>query len=372
MKLDQLLRMMEERMASDLYLKVGQPPHLRISGQLSPIAESPPLTKDDIEKIARQVLDDKQFTLFQGNREMDLSYTLEGGLRFRVNLFFQQGTIAAVIRRIKQEAQTFVDLNLPTAVMEKLSLEPRGLVLIAGAAGSGKTTTLAGMIDYINHKRRKHIITIEDPIEFSYREEMSIINQREVGFDTHTFKGALKYVIRQAPDVIVIGEMRDLETMTSAIMAAEVGHLVLSSLHTIDVGQTLERIINYFPAFQHPQIRMQLSFVLRGVVAQRLLPRKDGQGMVPACEVMVTTPTIRKLIMDGKPEELTKAIENGNLFGMQTFNQAILGLYQSGKVTYEVAMENADHPELLELSIRGIYSGQDTFRAQGAGGGQNQ
>ena len=372
MKLDQLLRMMEERMASDLYLKVGQPPLMRIGGQLLPISESPPQTREDIEKTARQVLDDKQFALFQGNREMDISYTLEGGLRFRVNLFFQQGTIAAVIRRIKQEAQTFQELGLPVAVMEKLSLEPRGLILLAGAAGSGKTTTLAAMVNYINKKKRKHIITIEDPIEFSYREDLSIINQREVGFDTHTFKGALKYVIRQAPDVIVIGEMRDLETMTSAIMAAEVGHLVLSSLHTIDIGQTLERIINFFPAFQHPQIRMQLSFVLRGVVAQRLLPRKDGQGMVPACEVLVTTPTVRKLINEGRPEELSKAIENGSLFGMQTFNQAILGLYQAGEVTYEVAMENADHPELLELAIRGIYSGQDTFRAPGAGGGEKK
>ena len=368
MKLDQLLRLMEEKTASDLYLKVGQPPHLRVSGQITPLAESPPLDREDLDKIARQVLDEKQYALFQGNREMDISYALEGGLRFRVNLFFQQGAIAVVVRRIKKEAQTFGDLNLPVEVMEKLSLEPRGMVLIAGAAGSGKSTTLAAMINYINQKRRKHIITIEDPIEFTYREDQSLINQREVGFDTHTFKGALKYVIRQSPDVIVIGEMRDLETMTSAIMAAEVGHLVLSSLHTIDVSQTLERIINFFPAFQHPQIRMQLSFVLRGVVAQRLLSRKDGQGMVPACEVMAATPTIRKMIMDGRTEELSKAIENGQLFGMQTFNQAILGLYRAGKIAYEEAMENADNPELLELAIRGIYSGQDTFRAQGMGG----
>lgn len=362
MKFEQLLRLLEEKQGSDLYLKADQPPHLKISGQLEPLAEFPPLNEEDVVGIATQLLDEKQLRLLQSNLEMDISYVMDDDLRFRINFFYQQGSLALVIRRIRREAQTFAELGLPVQVMEKLSLEPRGLVLMAGAAGSGKTTTLAAMLNYINKKKKKHIITVEDPIEFTYKEDKCLINQREVGFDTHSFKGAMKYVIRQAPDIIVIGEMRDLETMNSAIMIAEVGHLVLSSLHTIDVTQTLERIINFFPPFQHDQIRMQLSFVLRGVVAQRLLVRKDGQGRIPACEILLPTPTVRKLIMEGSTEELHRVIEEGQLFGMQTFNQSILKLYQDGKITYEEAMENADNPELLELAIKGIYTGQDTFR----------
>lgn len=354
---------MGDRLASDLYLKAGQPPHLRINGEIMPLSELPPLTEEDMEGFARLVLDDKQLHLLESDREMDIAYSLgEGKLRFRINLFYQQGALGVVARRIKREEQTFADLNMPVEVLEKLSLESRGLILLAGAAGSGKSTTMAAMINYINQRKKKHIITIEDPVEFTYREDKSIINQREVGYDTRSFQGALKYVIRQAPDVIVIGEMRDLETMTSAIMAAEVGHLVISSLHTIDVSQTLERIINFFPAFQHPQIRMQLSFVLKGVVAQRLITRKDGSGRVPACEVLITSPTARKQIMDGKTGELIKTIEAGKIVGMQTFNQSILNLYQAGKIGYEDAMENSDNPELLELAIKGIFTGTDTFK----------
>ena len=362
MKLDQWLNLMKEKQASDLYIKAGHPPCLRISTRLGSVEEEAPLTEEELEAIAQHVLDQKQIRLLESNREMDVSYMLEGGTRFRVNFFYQQGGLALVVRRIKTEVQTFEELYLPVEVLERLSLEPRGLILIAGAAGSGKSTTLAAMINFINRKKRKHIITIEDPVEFSYREDKCIINQREVGYDTRSFKGALKYVIRQAPDVIVIGEMRDLETMTSAIMAAEVGHLVISSLHTIDVSQTLERIINFFPAFQHAQIRMQLSFVLKGIVSQRLIVRKDGGGRVPACEVLITTPTARKQIMDGKTGELIKTIEAGKLVGMQTFNQSILGLYQAGKIGYEEAMENSDNPELLELAIKGIFTGTDTFK----------
>ena len=362
MKFDQWLNLMKEKQASDLYLKAGHPPYLRINTRLGPVEEESPLTEEDLEAISQHVLDQKQIRLLESNREMDISYVLEGGTRFRVNFFYQQGNLAMVVRRIKSEVQTFDELHLPVEVMEKLSLEPRGLILIAGAAGSGKSTTLAAMINYINQRKKKHIITIEDPIEFSYQEKESLINQREVGLDTHSFKGALKYVIREAPDIIVIGEMRDLETMTSAIMAAEVGHLVLSSLHTIDVSQTLERIINFFPPFQHPQIRMQMAFVLRGVVAQRLIPLKDTSGMIPACEVLIPTSTVKKLIIDGKTDELNRVIEEGKLFGMQTFNQSILKLYQDGKISYDDAMENADKPELLELSIKGIYTGQDTFK----------
>ena len=354
---------METRLASDIYLKAGQPPHLRISGEIGPLSEHLPLTEEDMEGFARHILDEKQLHQLESDREMDVAYSLAGGeLRFRINLFYQQGALGVVCRRIKREVQTFEDLSLPVKVLEKLSLEPRGLILLAGAAGSGKSTTMAAMINYINQHKSKHIITIEDPVEFTYLEDKCIINQREVGYDTRSFQGALKYVIRQAPDVIVIGEMRDLETMTSAIMAAEVGHLVISSLHTVDVSQTLERIINFFPAFQHAQIRMQLSFVLKGIISQRLISRKDGGGRVPACEVLITSPTARKQIMDGKTGELIKTIEGGKIVGMQTFNQSILNLYQAGKIGYEEAMENSDNPELLELSIKGIFTGSDTFK----------
>ncbi len=356
--------MMEEKQASDLYLKPGQPPVLRVDGDLSPLSEQPPLDKAGVLDIVRHVLDEKQLRILESDREMDVAYALTDDLRFRVNIFYQMGSLGIVCRRIKREIQSFADLNLPGDVLEKISLESRGLILIAGAAGSGKSTTMAAMINFINRQRKKHIITIEDPIEFAYQEDQSIINQREVGSDTRSFQRALRHVIRQAPDVIVIGEMRDLETMSSAVMAAEVGHLVISSLHTINVGQTLERIINFFPAFQHPQIRMQIASVLKGIVAQRLISRKDGSGRVPACEVLVSTATARKQIMEGRTDDLIKTIESGKISGMRTFNQSILELYQAGKIGYAEAMENSDNPELLELSVKGIYTGAETFKVQ--------
>jgi len=359
---DSLLKLMEERQASDLYLKVGQPPHMRVNGKISPLREFPALGDEDMVSLAQHIMDEKQIKSFQQDRELDVAYGLADGPRYRINFFYQQGSPAAVARRIKTDIQDFAQLGLPVEPLQKLSLEPRGLVLIAGATGSGKSTTMAAMIEYLNHQRPKHIITIEDPIEFTYREDKCLINQREIGYDTYSFRGALKYVIRQAPDVIVIGEMRDQETMSTAIMAAEVGHLVVSSLHTIDVSQTLERIINFFPAYQHPQIRMQLAFVLRGIVCQRLLPTKEARGRVPAVELLLPTPTARKAIMDNRIEDLKKIMEDGKVFGMQSFNQAILDLYQAGLIDYDVAMENSDNPELLELAIKGIFTGQDTFR----------
>lgn len=353
---------MDERQASDLYLKVGQPPHMRVNGRIGGLAEFPPLGLEDMQSLIRHVMDEKQLKTFQQDREMDVAYGLGDGLRYRINFFYQQGTPAAVVRRIKTEIQSFEELGLPVEPMRKLSLEPRGLVLISGATGSGKTTTLAAMIDYLNHQVSKHIITIEDPIEFTYKEDKSLINQREVGYDTYSFRGALKYVIRQAPDVIVIGEMRDQETMSTALMAAEVGHLVLSSLHTIDVSQTLERIINFFPAYQHSQIRVELSYVLRGIVCQRLLPTKDGRGRVPAVELLLPSASARKAIMENRIEDLKKIMDEGSVFGMQSFTQSILKLHQAGLIDYQTAMENSDNPELLDLAIKGIFTGRDTFR----------
>jgi len=353
---------MDEKQASDLYLKVGRPPHMRINGQIAALGEFPPLVREDMDSLARHILDDRQLAVFQEERELDIAYGISGGSRFRINFFYEQGNPASVMRRVKAHIQGFEELGLPVSALEKLSLEPRGLILIAGATGSGKSTTMAAMVEFLNHQKPKHIITIEDPIEFTYTEDKCLINQREIGYDTFSFRGALKYVIRQAPDVIVIGEMRDLETMSTAIMAGEVGHLVVSSLHTIDVSQTLDRIINFFPAYQHPQIRMQLAFVLRGIVCQRLLPRKDGQGRIPAVELLLPSPTARKAIMDNRIEDLKKIMDDGGTFGMQSFNQSILKLYRDGLVAYDVALENSDNPELLELAIKGIYTGQDTFR----------
>jgi len=362
MRPDNLLKLMEDRQASDLYLKVGRVPHMRINGRIESLEELPITGQEDMLSLAGHIMDDKQLKSFQRDRELDVAYGMGEGPRYRINFFYQQGTPAAVARRIKTAIQDFEQLGLPVEALEKLTMEQRGLVLIAGATGSGKSTTMASMINFLNHRLRKHIITIEDPIEFTYLEDKCLINQREVGYDTYSFRGALKYVIRQAPDVIVIGEMRDQETMSTAIMAAEVGHLVVSSLHTIDVSQTLDRIINFFPAYQHPQVRMQLASVLKGVVCQTLLPTRDGQGRVPAVELLIPGPTARKAIMDNKFDNLKKIMDEGAIFGMQSFNQALLKLYQNGLIDYNIALDSSDNPELLELAIKGIYTGQDTFR----------
>ncbi|MBI3008856.1 MAG: type IV pilus twitching motility protein PilT [Candidatus Omnitrophica bacterium] len=361
MDIEKLLRLMVQKQSSDLYLKTGSPVFFRIDGKLMPYGHDV-LKDEDTKEIASHLMDDEEEKRFAITHEMDISYSLPDGVRFRVNIFLQRGTVALVFRLIRTNIRSFQELNLPVNVLETLSSEPRGLVLITGVAGSGKSTTLAAMVNFINQRYKKHIVTIEDPVEFMHEDKESIISQREVGMDTKGFHEALRHVIRQSPDVILIGEMRDLETMASAIMAAETGHLVLSTLHTIDATQTVERIINFFPPYQHPQIRMQLSLVLKGVVSLRLLNRKDGSGRIPACEIMVSTPTIRKLILEGKTTQILSAINAGTLFGMQTFNQSLLKLYKEGIVSQEEAMENADNPEELELTMKGIFTGSDTSR----------
>jgi twitching motility protein PilT len=356
MKLDDLLREMVGRDASDLYLKAYSPCYVRVGGKLVALPDSV-LSPRDLERISDELMDEEQRAIYKTDRGMDLAFRQEGVGRFRVNIYWQQGMRALVFRSIREKIQTFEELNLPVGVLEKLSMEPRGLVLITGIAGSGKSTTLASMIEYVNRRDAKHIITIEDPVEFVFTDKKSVISQREVGMDTRDFHSALRHVIRQSPDIILIGEMRDLETMSSAIMAAETGHLVLSTLHTVDATQTVERIINYFPPYQHPQIRMQLSLVLKGVVSMRLLVMKDGSGRIPACEVMLSTPIVRKIIYEGRTGDLYDAVKKGGVFEMQTFNQALVKLLKAEKITQDEALKYADNVEELSLELRGIYLG---------------
>ena len=356
MQLDDYLKEMVRRNASDLYLKAFTPVYLRVDGKLVSLGGEE-LTPDDTEKISTQLMSEAERLRFVEALEMDIAIYKKDFGRFRVNIYRQQGTVSLVFRLIKTEIQNFSQLNLPDKVLEKLSFEPRGLILITGIAGSGKSTTIASMIEYVNQNVEKHIITIEDPVEFVFIDKKSIVSQREVGLDTHNFHNALRHIIRQSPDVIFIGEMRDLETVSSAIMAAETGHLVLSTLHTVDATQTVERIINFFPPYQHHQIRMQLSLILKGVISMRLLIKKDGKGRIPACEVMLSTPTVRKLILEGRTPDLYDAVKKGEIFGMQTFNQALIKLIKEKKVTRDEAIKYADNVEELMLELRGIYSG---------------
>ncbi len=363
MELDDLLREMVGKGASDLYLKTYSPCYLRVDGKLVALPGTD-LSPKDIEKISDSLMDEEQRAAYRKQKEMDLAFRRPEIGRFRVNFYWQQGSRAMVFRSIREKVQTFEELNLPVEVLEKLSVEPRGMVLITGIAGSGKSTTLASMIEYVNQREPKHIITIEDPVEFVFTDKKSVISQREVGMDTLDFHSALRHVIRQSPDIILIGEMRDLETMSSAIMAAETGHLVLSTLHTVDAAQTVERIINYFPPYQHPQIRMQLSLVLKGVISMRLLAMKGGSGRIPACEIMLSTPTIRKIIYEGRTGDIYDSIKKGGLFGMRTFNMALIKLVREGKITQEEARKYADNVEELDLEMRGIYLGSDVREAR--------
>ena len=354
-KIDVLLQEMPERGASDLFLKAGSRPMFRIDSEIEP-SDFPELDVTDVRTVAYSLMSEEQIRYFEQYHEMDLAIGIRGVGRFRVNIFMQRSSIGLVFRYISQPDFSFEQLHLPVGI-KTLSEKRRGLVLVTGTTGCGKSTTLAAMINHINGFRRCHIITIEDPIEFLHQDNMAIINQREVGFDTKNFSEALKHILRQSPDVILIGEMRDLETIQTAISASETGHLVLSTLHTVDAVQTVERIINYFPAYLHPQIRMELSLTLNGVISQRLLPHASGRGRIPAVELMVATPTIKKLLHEGKTLELTKFIEGGREFGMQTFNQALYDLFARKLIKLEDAMAYATSPAELRLMVEGIASG---------------
>jgi twitching motility protein PilT len=340
--IDDLLRQLVQREASDLHLRVGEPPVMRIHGSLIRL-DMPKLTPRDMYDLVHPVMNPEREARFQKNMELDLSYSVPGVARFRVNIFRQQGNIGAVMRVIPYRIRTIDELGLPQ-VTKDLAMLPRGLVLVTGPTGSGKSTSLAAMIDHINDNKPGHIITIEDPIEYVHRDKECAINQREVGVDTHTFAAALKHVMRQNPDVILVGEMRDLETIKLAITAAETGHLVFATLHTTDAPQTIDRIIDVFEPEAQQQIRMQLSVTLQAVISQTLLIKKDGNGRVAAFEVMVCTSAIRTLIREGKTYQIYTDIQTGQQFGMQTLDNSLLDIVRRNLVEYEDALAKSSNP----------------------------
>lgn len=355
-EIDGLLKLMTEKGSSDLHVKAGSPPAIRLNGKLVVMREFQPLTADATQVLAAGMMDERQKVTFENHREVDFAYSVSGVGRFRVNVFHQRGSVGMTLRRVSTDRASVAELGLPP-VVTRLADEPRGLVLVTGTAGSGKTTTLAAMVDHINSTREGHIVTIEDPIEFVFRDRRSIVDQREIGTDTPNFLVALKMAVRQSPDVILIGEMRDRETMEAALAAAETGHLVMSTLHTVNATQTVERIIHFFPPHQHELIRLQLSLVLAGVVSQRLIPRKGDSGRLPAVELMIQSPTIRELIRKGMTQELYNAVKDGEYFGCQTFNQSLKKLYQQDLVSLEHAIAASDYPDELKLDLKGIFKG---------------
>src|SRR3972149_3920765 len=349
MEIDDMLRASVKADATDIHLKVGSPPVFRIDGSLVLIKEAPSFTKEDLERLAYSVMNKWQREKYEKTFEMDLAYDIEGLSRFRINVFQQQGTIAMAIRAIPFEILGFSELNLPP-ILEKISQEERGLIIATGTTSSGKSTTLAAIIDCINSTRPRHIITIEDPLEYVHRDKKSIIQQREVDIDTLSFTNALRSAMRQDPNVILVGEMRDLETMEIAMAAAETGHLVLTTLHTLDAQETINRILTIFPPDQHNQIRYQLSQILKAIISQRLMPISDGKGRVPAVEVLIATARIRECIADPtKTAEIRTAIEEGYLhYGMQTFDQCLFDFYKKGLITYEEVMRYATNKDYFD------------------------
>lgn len=349
--IDDLLRMLVQSEASDLHLRVGEPPVMRVHGLLKRVPGMEPLVDRDMLDILYVLLNEERRQRFEQNMELDMSYAVPGLARFRVNLFRQQQHVGAVMRVIPFNIRTIDELMIPPIVKE-LCLLPRGLILVTGPTGSGKSTTLAAMVHHINVLRPKNIMTIEDPIEYLHRDRMSSINQREIGVDTHSFAGALKHVMRQNPDIILVGEMRDLETIHLAITAAETGHLVFATLHTTDAPQTVDRIIDVFEPEQQQQIRTQLAVTLQAVVSQTLLPRADGAGRVAAFEIMIATPAIRTLIREGKTYQMYTDIQTGSQFGMQTLDSHLLRLAVEGHVAFEDAQSKSSNPFELEARYK--------------------
>lgn len=360
MNLDDILKLGAQKGASDVHLKVGLPPIFRIDSSLYPVGNLPRFTGETLSGMIFSIMSEVQKRRFREVHEIDLSYGVKGLGRFRVNVFQQRGTLGAVLRIIPMNVKSLEELHLPK-VTEKLAEQRRGLILVTGTTGSGKSTTLASMIDHINSSRTAHIITIEDPVEFLHRDKKSVITQREVGFDTLDFSGALRSSLRQDPDVILVGEMRDTETIEIAITAAETGHLVLSTLHTIDAKETINRIVSAFPPHNQHQIRLALSGVLKGVISQRLVARADGKGRVPAVEIMVSTSRIRECIAEeDKLKEIPDAIAAGHsMYGMQTFDQSLMGLLKNKFITYDDALKNASNPDDFALKMQGVSSSND-------------
>jgi len=370
MHVNDLLKIAVESGASDLHVKVGTYPMMRVRGTLLPASEEKRLEHDDVVTMASAVLPAGYRDKFKDNHEVDLAYSVAGLGRFRCNAFQQRGTIGMIFRVIPMRVATIDDLMLPK-VLKKIASEERGLVLVTGTTGSGKSTTLAAMVDEINSSRTSHVMTIEDPIEYLHRDNRSIINQREIGVDTNSFAQALRSALRQDPDVILVGEMRDFETIQTALLAAETGHLVFSTLHTLDATETINRIIAVFPPHQQKQVRIQLSSVLKSVISQRLIPRMDGKGRVPAVEVLISTAYIRDCIIDKEKAHLVHgAIAQGtSQYGMQTFDQSVFSLYESGMVSYEEALRWASNVDEFKLKVQGIHTTADMARDQMARAG---
>ena len=363
MQINDLLHAAVQSGASDLHLKVGSYPMMRVNGTLVVLSEEKRLDRIDTETFAEALFTPDLREKFTRAQEVDLAYSIPGLGRFRCNVFQQRGTVGLVLRVIPTRIKTIDELGLPP-ILKQIALEERGLVLVTGTTGSGKSTTLAAMIDYINSTRSAHIMTVEDPIEYLHRDHHSIVNQREVNVDTQSFSYALRSALRQDPDVILVGEMRDHETVETALLAAETGHLVFSTLHTLDATETINRIIAVFPPHQQRQVRIQLASVLKAAISQRLMPRADEQGRVPAVEVMVSTPFIRDAIIDkDKTSSIHGAIAAGtSQYGMQTFDQSIFGLYQQGLVTLEEALRWASNVDEFKLKVQGISTTADTAR----------
>jgi twitching motility protein PilT len=363
MNIDDLLRMAMERRASDLHLKVGNYPHLRIDGDLVPLTDQARVSAEDMLNMAFSMMSARQKQKFKETTEIDMAYGVAGLGRFRVNVFQQRGNVGLVLRVIPTKIRALDELFLPK-VVEQICDMPRGLVLVTGVTGSGKSTTLAAMVDRINSTRAEHIITIEDPIEYLHRDKKGFINQREVEVDTASFSTALRAALRQDPDVVLVGEMRDLETISTAILAAETGHLVLSTLHTLDATETIQRIIAVFPPPEQKQIRLQLAGTLKAVISQRLVRKADGSGRVPAVEVMITTGYIRDCIINpDKTRMIRDAIAAGvSQYGMQTFDQSLFDLYSRNLITFEEAILRASNPDDFRLRVQGIRSSADSAR----------
>ncbi len=347
--------------ASDMHITVGVPPMVRVNGKVQPL-DYPPLTPNVTRELIYDILSNDQRQRLENDWELDFSYSIPRTARFRVNVYFQRGSMGAAFRTIPHEIKSFKELGLPP-VIEDMTEKPRGLVLVTGPTGSGKSTTLASMIDRINETRYEHIMSVEDPIEFLHKHKKCIVNQREVNQDTRSFGEALRHVLRQDPDVILVGEMRDLETISIALTAAETGHLVFATLHTQDAPQTIDRIIDVFPSHQQAQIRTQLANAMQGIVTQTLIPRRDGQGRIVACEVLVPTPGVRNLIREGKNHQIYSAMQTGGKFGMQTMDAALADLVRRGFISREEAEKRSNNPEELRRLAGGGMIGAGGFAA---------
>lgn len=360
MELNEILTIAVKARGSDIHIKTGLPPIVRIDGKLHPIPNAQRMGPDLVSSIANMMMNDRQRRIFEENSEVDMAYAVPGLGRFRVACYRQRGTIALVFRAISMKIPTMEELNLPP-VLQKLCLEERGLILVTGTTGSGKSSTLAAMVDYINNHRTCNIITIEDPVEFLHRDNKCIISQREVGTDTPTFSSALKGALRQDPDVILVGEMRDYETIETAMTAAETGHLVMSTLHTMDAPETINRIISVFPPYHQRQVRIQMASIIKGIISQRLVPRADGKGRVPAVEVLLGTSRIKECIDDkDKTKQIRDAIAQGYVsYGMQTFDQSLMKLFSAKLISYEEALRQSSNPDDFALKVSGISSTSD-------------